>query len=140
MSDIWDEFQSDYVTFKNIGDAVAGEIISLSKASDFNGNPCPQLIIRNDAGEPKTVTAGQVMLRAKLAELRPTVGDRIGIVYSSDGPGSPGKAPAKLFTVQVRRATGELIGDNAAPVAQAPATPPAPPQAPPATPAVGSLV
>jgi hypothetical protein len=105
MSDFWDEFQSngDFVAFKNYGDAVVGEVLAVRKANDFNGNPCPELIVRTDAGDEKTVTAGQVMLKAALADARPTKGDRVAIVYTHDGEGKPGKAPAKCFDVQVKR-------------------------------------
>lgn len=102
----WNEFNTsgDFVSFKEIGDKVVGEVIAVRKAQDFNGNPCPELVIRTDDGEDRIVTAGQVMLKSALAEKQPQIGARIAIVYSGVGEAKPGKAPAKQFTVEVKGA------------------------------------
>lgn len=103
MSFNWEDFTSngDFVTFKEVGDSVIGVIKALRTGKDFNGNPCPELILEVD-GEEQTVTAGQVLLKAALAEKAPQVGDKIKIVYSGIGEARPGKAPAKQFTVEVK--------------------------------------
>jgi hypothetical protein len=103
----WNEYKStgDWITFANIGDKVVGEILAVRRGTDFNNEPCPELVIRTDEGE-KTLTAGQKVLRARLAEEAPQVGDRIAIVYSGVGEAKPGRAPAKLFDVHVQR-TGD---------------------------------
>jgi len=104
MSDIdWDQFDSDWVKFDEVGDKVAGTIMAIRVGKDFKGAPCPELVIRTDNGD-KTVTAGQAKLKPELARLKPQVGDRIAIVYSANGDAKPGQAPAKLFDVQVQRA------------------------------------
>lgn len=101
----WDDYKGggDFVTFQNIGDSVSGEILSIRVGKDFNGNPCPELLLKTDDGAEKTLTAGQKVLQSALAEERPEVGDRIGIIYSGVGDAKPGKAPAKLFDVAVKR-------------------------------------
>lgn len=106
MSDIWDEFKpsNGWITFANIGDKVVGTVKAIRRGEDFNGKPCPELIIDVDGEGEKTLTAGQVMLKAALAEKRPQVGDRIAITYTGVGDAKPGKAPAKLFDVAVKPA------------------------------------
>ena len=100
----------DYVKFENPGDHVVGTIKSLQEGKDFNGNPCPLIILEvDDEGTEKTLTAGQVMLKAELAEKQPQEGDRVRITYTGPGEARPGKAPAKLFTVDVKKGPHELV-------------------------------
>lgn len=111
MSDFsWDNFKQtgDWARFDNPGDKVVGVIKALRTGRDFNGNPCPELILEQDDGSEITVTAGQVMLKAALAGKAPEVGDKIRIVYTGDSEARPGKAPAKLFTVDVKKGPFEL--------------------------------
>jgi hypothetical protein len=99
----------DYATFKEVGDQVVGIIKAVREGRDFNGNPCPELILETgDDGDETTVTAGQVLLKAALAEKAPQVGDKIRITYSGVGDAKPGKAPAKLFTVDVKAGPHEI--------------------------------
>lgn len=100
----WDQYKKTggYVSFKEVGDSVVGTIKSVRTGTDFNFNPCPELVLILDDGEERTLTAGQVMLSAALTEKRPQVGQKIRIVYSGIGEAKPGKAPAKLFTVDVK--------------------------------------
>lgn len=106
----WDEFKQtgDWVRFDNVGDGIIGVIKALRQGTDFNNNPCPELVIETEDGDEKTVTAGQVLLKAALAEKQPQVGDKIRIVYSGVGDAKPGKAPAKQFTVDVKKGPHEL--------------------------------
>lgn len=105
MSDFdWNNYTQtgDFVSFKEVGDGVIGVIKAIREGKDFNSNPCPELILETDDGEEKTLTAGQVLLKTALAEKAPQVGDRVRIVYSGVGDARPGKAPAKVFTVDVK--------------------------------------
>ena len=105
MSFDWDQFKQngDFVRFENVGDQVVGTIKAIREGRDFNGNPCPELVLEvSDEGDEMTLTAGQVLLKSALAEQAPEVGNRIRIVYSGVGPAKPGKAPAKEFTVEVK--------------------------------------
>lgn len=111
MSDFnYDQFASngDHIKWENVGDSVAGEIIVVRIGKDFNGADCPELVVRTDDGEDRIVTAGQKVLQNRLTEVRPRPGERVGITYSGVGDAKPGKAPAKLFTVQVRGTDGQL--------------------------------
>jgi hypothetical protein len=152
MSDFnWDDFNNtgEFMTFDNVGDQIAGEVLAVRLGQDFNGKPCPELVLRTAEGD-RTLTAGQKVLQTRLAEERPAVGDRIAVVYSGVGDAKPGKAPAKLFDVAVQRAgqapapaaatVAAPVPTPAAPAAPAPAAPA--PQAPPvsAPPAASALV
>lgn len=100
----WNEYRQtgDWITFSEVGDSVVGVVVAVRTGQDFNGRPCPELVLDVDGSE-KTLTAGQVMLRAALAAEQPQAGDRVAIVYSGVGEARPGKAPAKLFDVTVQR-------------------------------------
>lgn len=133
----WDDFANgEFVKFENVGDSVSGEVRSVTVGEDFNGQPCPKLLIATDGGDDRTVTAGQKVLQSRLSEVRPQPGERIAIVYTGVGDAKPGKAPAKLFTVQVRGVDGALRqapeGESATPAPAAAAVTPPPPAAPPA--------
>lgn len=107
----WSKYKSAegsrFFKFAEIGDSISGTILSIEEGTDFNQRPCPALIIETDEGN-KEVTAGQVMLQAALAEKEPEEGDFITITYYANGEGKPGKAPAKLFKVDVKR--GGAVG------------------------------
>lgn len=107
MSDFdWNNFKNtgEWITFNEVGDQVIGVVTAVRVGKDFNGNPCPELMIDlDDDGGEKILTAGQKILQSKLAEWAPQVGDRIWIMYSGVGDARPGKAPAKLFDVKVKR-------------------------------------
>lgn len=107
----YDKYTSgDYVKFEEVGDSVVGIIREIREGRDFNGNPCPLLELEvSEDGDSKTLTAGQVLLKAALAEKAPQVGDKIRITYSGIGEAQPGKAPAKLFTVEVKPGPHELV-------------------------------
>jgi hypothetical protein len=111
MSFNYDKYTSgDYVKFDEVGDSVTGIIKEIREGRDFNGNPCPLITLEvSEEGDEKTLTAGQVLLKAALAEKAPQVGDKIRITYSGVGEAKPGKAPAKVFTVDVKPGPHELV-------------------------------
>jgi hypothetical protein len=106
MVGFWDNFGSGDRRFKftTPGDTIEGEVVGLS-ATDFGGTAelTPVLTIRTDQGD-RDVTASQRVLVGKLAEQSPEVGDHITIRYDGEAPSArPGRSPAKLFTVTVKR-------------------------------------
>lgn len=111
----------DFVRFETVGDTVTGEILNIRKHVFDDGKVVPQLILRCDDGAERTVSAGQVRLKAALAEKRPGIGQTITITLSEIEKRSGGKT-LKHFDV--------AIGGPAAPVATRPA---------PAVPADGDL-
>lgn len=116
----WNEFKSTgaWITFTDVGDTFTGTVRAIRTGADFNGNPCPELIVADEAGEEWTITAGQVMLKSELAAQAPQVGDKIYIAFTGLGEAKPGKAPAKQFKVAVSTAAG-----NAQPETMAAADP-----------------
>lgn len=116
---IWDEPEmqnnTEYVKFENVGDTVTGVVIGVGVKRWDDGTMCPQLILDCE-GTERIVTAGQVRLKAALAEKRPEAGDTITITFSQVEKRSGGKT-LKHFDVAVSK------GDTAAQVAPvAPAT------------------
>lgn len=84
MSSIWDDpdlatAEGEFVKFENIGDGVSGHITSIGKKTWDDGSISPQLGLIDDSGEPKTLTAGTVRLKALLSQHRPEVGDWINV-------------------------------------------------------------
>jgi len=123
----WTEFGSqggDYpepFKFLEINDGIGGEIVSLKVATMPDGTRIPAMEIRTDEGTTWSVLASQRNLQAQLAQHRPATGDRIGIVMTGLGESKPGKSPAKLFQVQLKR--GDETGTPAVAPAPAPAAP-----------------
>lgn len=89
----------DYVRFENVGDTVSGEILNIRKHVFDDGKVAPQIIIKTADGE-KTVSAGQVRLKAALAEKRPGVGQTITITLTEIEKRSGGKT-LKHFDVVI---------------------------------------
>lgn len=114
--DVWADpdfaIGGDYVTFANVGDTVTGKVIAVRKHVWDDGSVSPQILLDVD-GQEKTVTAGQVRLKAALAEKRPQPGQHVTITLTEIEKRAGGKT-LKHFDVQV----GTPV---AAPAAPAPA-------------------
>jgi hypothetical protein len=115
---IWDDADlksnDDYIKFDNVGDTVTGKILSIRKHVFDDGKAVPQLLLDVN-GEEKTLTAGQVRLKAELSEKRPGVGDVLTVTLSNIEKRSGGKT-LKHFDVTLGGAAPAV-----APVAEAPA-------------------
>lgn len=109
MTSIWDDKaikgNANFVKFEAVGDKVSGRIDSVKKHSFEDGSVAAQILLTTDEGEEKTLTAGQVQLKAKLAELRPEVGDHITITLTQIEKRGGGKT-LKHFDVQVKKGEG----------------------------------
>lgn len=118
MSSVWDDpsmqVGGDYVKFEKVGDTITGTIIEVTAKRWDDGSISPQLLLDTTDGT-KTVTAGQVRLKAALAEQRPEKGDHISITLSDVERRSGGKT-LKHFDVTVTRA-GATAAAPAAPSA-----------------------
>lgn len=116
MASIWDDKEmfpsGDFVKFETIGDTVTGRITALRRHMFDDGKVVPQLELDTPEG-PKTLTAGQIRLKAELAEKRPNVGDRITITLQSIEK-RPGGKTMKQFHVAVEPApqAGGTIADQ----------------------------
>ena len=115
---IWDDADlksnDDYIKFDKVGDTVTGKILSIRKHVFDDGKAVPQLLLDVN-GEEKTLTAGQVRLKAELSEKRPGVGDVLTVTLSDIEKRSGGKT-LKHFDVTL----------GGAPAQAAPAAQPAP--------------
>lgn len=92
-----------YISFDEPGDKATGEILSITTGQDYKKNPCPELVLDTEDG-PRTVTAGQAVLKSRLAEHEPQVGDYISIEFTGYGEAKKGQNAPKMFDVAVDRA------------------------------------
>ena len=118
---IWDDpdmkVADDYIKFNDVGDTVTGRIIASRIHRWDDGTASPQLLLEVD-GEEKSLTAGQVRLKAALAEKRPENGDTITVTLTDIEKRSGGKT-LKHFDVQVVRAGDALAAPAASQTAPA---------------------
>lgn len=116
---VWDDADlragGDYVRFEDVGDKVSGTVEAIRIHTFEDGKKVPQVIMTID-GEERTMTAGQVRLKAALAEQRPEVGDTLSVELTEVEKRAGGKT-LKHFTVTVTRAgAGATPAAAAAPV------------------------
>jgi hypothetical protein len=114
---IWDDpdmkVGGDFVKFDEVGATIAGTITGIRAHRFDDGSVAPQIFLALDTGEEKTVTAGQVRLKAALAEQRPEVGDHITITYTQNEKRQGGKT-LKHFDVTIKRAAAATAGATSA--------------------------
>lgn len=103
---IWDDKEvipsASFVKFEAEGDSIKGKITAIQKHRFDDGTPVPQLSITTDEGAEVTLTAGQVRLKAALAEARPGVGDHLAVRLTRIEKRAGGKT-LKHFEVKVTR-------------------------------------
>lgn len=103
---VWDDpdlrVGGEFVKFENVGDTVSGTVNAVRAHRFDDGSVAPQILLTTDDGEERTVTAGQVRLKAELATQRPEPGDHVVIQFTQEEKRSGGKT-LKHFTVQVTR-------------------------------------
>lgn len=124
----WGEFQGssgDWQKFRfDVPNAsITGTLTEVRIATMPDGTRMPALTIKTADGTEWSLLASQVNLQRALAQHRPATGDQIAIVYTGDAEAKPGKSPAKLFDVVVKRS------DDPVPAAAAPTPAPAAPSA-----------
>ena len=125
---IWDDPEikagGDFVKFEEIGDSVSGNVTAIRAHRFDDGKVVPQVLLVTDDGEERTMTAGQVQLKSKLAEQRPEAGDHLKVTLSNIEKRAGGKT-LKHFDVVVTRGGAPAPQEPAA-VAAPPATGPDP--------------
>ena len=109
----WDEpgiaIVSDYVKFENVGDTISGVIVDLGIQTWQDGSKSPKLTLRTADGD-KVLTASQVQLKQKMAELRPEVGDQIKVTLEGVEKLQGGKT-MKVFNVAVKKKSQQAVDD-----------------------------
>lgn len=102
---VWDDADirsgGEFVKFDNVGDTVTGRVEAIRIHTFEDGKKVPQIIMTID-GEERTMTAGQVRLKAALAEQRPEVGDTLTVALTEVEKRAGGKT-LKHFDVTVTR-------------------------------------
>jgi len=110
---IWDDpaiaSNSDYIKFENAGDTVTGVVVDLGIQTFPDGRRAPRLVIRTADGD-KVMTAGQVQLAKKLAELRPENGDTIKVTMRGIEKLTGGKT-MKNFDVTIKKGSPQVDDD-----------------------------
>ena len=105
----WDDpdlrTSGDFVKFDQVGDKVAGTVTGIRKHRFDDGSVAAQVLLTTDDGEERTLTAGQVRLKAALAEQRPEVGDHLTVTFTQNEKRAGGKT-LKHFDVKVKRGGG----------------------------------
>jgi hypothetical protein len=119
----WDDkemFDSgEFVKFENVGDTISGTITAIRKHMFDDGKVVPQISITTIDGVDRIVTAGQIRLKAALAEKRPGVGDLLTITLADIEKRSGGKT-LKHFDVTVGPVAAAAPASPAAPAAADP--------------------
>lgn len=125
MPSVWDDpdlrVGGEFVKFENVGDSVSGTVNAVRAHRFDDGSVAPQILLSTDDGEERTVTAGQVRLKAELAAQRPEPGDHVTITFTEVEKRSGGKT-LKHFKVEVNR--GGKPTSTPQPAAAVPVAPP----------------
>src|SRR5699024_6231261 len=107
---VWDDPElrvgGDFVKFENVGDSIAGTVTAVRAHKFDDGKVVPQVLLVTDDGEERTMTAGQVRLKAALAEQRPEVGDHLSVSLIDVEKRAGGKT-LKTCNVHVDRDGGQ---------------------------------
>lgn len=106
----------EFVKFEAVGDTVTGEILNIRKHVFDDGKVVPQLLLRCADGAERTVSAGQVRLKAALAEKRPGIGQTVTITLTEIEKRSGGKT-LKHFDVTIGGNGSAPAAASAPPVA-----------------------
>jgi hypothetical protein len=104
---VWDDpemrVSSDYASFNEIGDSVSGVVTGVFAHRFDDGKVVPKIMLDTKDGEI-ALTAGQVRLKAALAEQRPEVGDTLTVKLTDIEKRAGGKT-LKHFDVAVIKGT-----------------------------------
>lgn len=95
----------DYIKFETVGESITGKVLSVGAHRWDDGSVSPQVLLLTEDGEEKTITAGQIRLKAALAEQRPEVGDTLTVTYTELEKRAGGKT-LKHFDVKVAKGSG----------------------------------
>jgi predicted metal-dependent phosphoesterase TrpH len=108
---IWDDPElkttGNFVKFDKVGDTVSGVVLAVKRHRFDDGNLVPQVEMRCDDGEERTLTAGQTKLKMALVEQRPDAGDHLTVTLTQIEKRAGGKT-LKHFNVKIRRGDGTV--------------------------------
>ena len=105
---VWDDPEmrvaSDYASFNEVGDSVSGVVTGVYAHRFDDGKVVPKIMLDTSSGEI-ALTAGQVRLKAALAEKRPEIGDTLTVKLTEIEKRAGGKT-LKHFDVNVAKGAG----------------------------------
>jgi hypothetical protein len=114
---VWDDPEmrvaSDYASFNEVGDSVSGVVTGVYAHRFDDGKVVPKIMLDTSNGEI-ALTAGQVRLKAALAEKRPEIGDTLTVKLTEIEKRAGGKT-LKHFDVNVAKGAGAPAPAAAAP-------------------------
>jgi hypothetical protein len=119
---VWDDPEmrvaSDYASFNEVGDSVSGVVTGVYAHRFDDGKVVPKIMLDTSNGEI-ALTAGQVRLKAALAEKRPEIGDTLTVKLTEIEKRAGGKT-LKHFDVNVAKGAGAPVAAAAAPTDMTP--------------------
>lgn len=140
---IWDnpdlKTAGDFIKLDAVGDSCSGVIQAIRAHKWDDGKVDPQIMLTTDDGQEKSLTAGQIRLKALLTEQRPEAGDHITVTLVDIEKRAGGKT-LKHFELVTKRAGDPTIPKpgTAAPASNGWTEPVAQPPAPPVAVAGGA--
>lgn len=103
---VWDDPEiktgGEFVKFEQIGDSISGTIDAVRTHRFDDTGVAPQILLTTDSGEERTLTAGQIRLKAALAAERPEQGDHLKVTLTQIEKRA-GNRTLKHFEVKVTR-------------------------------------
>lgn len=112
---VWDDPEirsgGDFIKLEKEGDYAAGNITAIRRHKFDPGKVVPQILLVTDEGEERTLTAGQVRLKAELAEQRPEAGDHIKVTLTRIEPRAGGKSLKHFEVVITRGGKAGVVGE-----------------------------
>jgi hypothetical protein len=95
------------------GDVIIGKVEEVTKGwSDYTSSYYPILVIRPDEGDPISVHAFHAVLKNRLVELRPDVGERIGIKYVGKQKSKDGRRDVTVYIVKIDGRSAGNVWDS----------------------------
>ena len=101
-----DDMNADVVAYKpeRAGESVEGEIVSLDvTSSEFTDEAIPVIVLKQDDAVYRSVRGYHSVLRARLTEAVPRVGDRLAIKYEGRKQNRKGTGSYHNYTVRLAR-------------------------------------
>lgn len=103
---IWDEYrkagEGRYVSLREIGDGIAGTIVSVGVKEWPDGKKNPELTLITEDGLEKVLTVSHIDLARKLAPYYPDAGDKIDVKIIGLKERAKGNA-IKIYDVKVQK-------------------------------------
>jgi hypothetical protein len=111
-NDLTSQFEKQYAPGWRpaIHESVQGTIIELAERAGYDDKPYPIVVLRKDSGDEVALHAFHTVLRSKLAESEPAVGDRLAVRYEGRIKSkTAGHKPYHGYSVVLERNTAASV-------------------------------